>query len=162
MAYRFNSNLTAGRLRDLLDYCPETGVFTRRVTVNNRNRAGSIAGYTGQAGYEYIGIDGTSFMSHRLAWLHVHGCWPAEEIDHINRDRGDNRIVNLRAVCRSVNNRNNSGRGYFLDKRSGKYRAGMTVNKRTVYLGSFDRAEDARCAYLAARDAIISKLTGAS
>ena len=89
--------LTADRLRQLLDYEPATGVFTWKV---NRSivKAGQKAGVNphGGDGYPRIGVDGQQCLAHRLAWLHVHGRFPDDEIDHINGIRSDNRLSNLR------------------------------------------------------------------
>jgi hypothetical protein len=95
--------LTAERLREILGYDPETGLFTRLVRTG-RIRAGEVAGTAHSRGYRSIVIDGRVYLSHRLAWLYVHGEWPPEQIDHINRNRADNRLVNLRAAKQSQNN----------------------------------------------------------
>jgi hypothetical protein len=101
-------NLTAERLRELVDYDPETGKFTW-----TRNRAykalgGTAAGYLNTNGYARITIDSVSHAAHRLAWLHVYGEWPKASIDHINRNRQDNRIANLREATQSEQNANSS------------------------------------------------------
>jgi hypothetical protein len=87
--------LAAERLRERLRYDGGTGVFTRRVG-SGHARAGEIAGSVHSTGYVRIGIDGGKYTAHRLAWLYVHGVWPSDQIDHINRNRSDNRIANLR------------------------------------------------------------------
>lgn len=97
--------LTAERLRELLTYDPETGEFRWRYTRGCRAR-GQIAGTVTCLGYLTIAIDGRKYKAHRLAWLHVHGEWPYPEIDHINRIKLDNRLVNLRRATRAENNAN--------------------------------------------------------
>jgi hypothetical protein len=87
--------LTAERLRERLHYDAETGVFTRRVGSGHAH-AGDMAGSVHSTGYVRIGIDGGKYTAHCLAWLYVHGVWPSDQIDHINRNRSDNRIANLR------------------------------------------------------------------
>ena len=87
--------LTAERLRELLSYSPETGLFYWRVSKGSV-AAGTQAGNPGVRGYIVIRIDGVPHYAHRLAWLHVHGEHPTGEIDHRNNNRADNSISNLR------------------------------------------------------------------
>jgi hypothetical protein len=100
--------LTAERLRELLDYDPEAGIFVwlspalRARRANVGGRAGGSAPY----GYLRVGIDGGVYLAHRLVWLYVHGIWPERDIDHLNGIRTDNRISNLRHVSRSINLQN--------------------------------------------------------
>ena len=99
------SNLTAARLREVLDYDPSTGAFTNRI-----KRIGAIVGrQTGTVsryGYTHIRIDGVTYRAHRLAWLYMNGAWPNHQIDHINGVRGDNRIANLRDLPEGLNQQN--------------------------------------------------------
>src|SRR5262245_33505102 len=104
------SALTAERLREVLDYDPSTGVFK-----SNGGRCGSRVGATlvgtvRPDGYREIRIDWQRYLAHRLAWLHVHGSWPAGDIDHVNGNPSDNRIVNLRLATRTQNNANSRRR----------------------------------------------------
>ena len=96
---RNRRDLTHALLLEQVHYDPETGVFTRRKT-------GKACGRQSVDGYIYIVIKGCSYKAHRLAWFYVHGSWPIFVIDHINRDRADNRIVNLRDVPQSINAQN--------------------------------------------------------
>lgn len=99
--------MDATTLRTLLDYNPLTGQFTWRVRAAHRIHVGDIAGVICKStGYRVIGINGVRHSAHRLAWLHVHGEWPAQNIDHINGDRSDNRIENLRDVSQQTNTLN--------------------------------------------------------
>ena len=93
------------RLKELLEYDPETGVFIWK-TRRGGLKAGSVAGTKHANGYVRIKCDGKSYMAHRLAWLYVHGQFPEKQIDHINGLREDNRLSNLRCVSRSENQRN--------------------------------------------------------
>ena len=87
--------LTAERLRERLHYDAGTGVFTRRVG-SGHARAGDMAGTVHRTGYVRISIDGRKYTAHHLAWLYVHGVWSSDQIEHINRKRSDNRLVNLK------------------------------------------------------------------
>lgn len=151
--------LTADRLRDLLHYDADTGVFVCRVT-RGRTAAGSVAGAIHLHGYRVITIDGCGFKAHRLAWLYVHGEFPKGVIDHINGTRDDNRIVNLRDVTHQINAENRRG------PRAGKKIALMGVRKQTMgnayhasikvggvvkALGGYPTAELAHAAYMEAK-----------
>lgn len=84
-------------LIEILEYNPESGIFVRRKT-------GHVAGSKGHhSGYVTIYIDGIGYSAHRLAWVYVHGTEPIGDIDHINRNRSDNRIENLRNITRQEN-----------------------------------------------------------
>jgi hypothetical protein len=154
------ADLTAQRLRELLDYNPDTGTFTWRVDRHVRAKAGDQAGGLDiSLGYWKIGIDGKGYRGHRLAWLHVHGEWPKWQIDHINGVRSDNRIVNLRDVPPLLNKQNRVGpskaasgfRG--VSKMTGcrGWRAEIKVKYKGIHLGIFDTPEEAHAAYLDAK-----------
>ncbi len=157
---RAKPELTAERLREALDYDPETGVFTWRFQPNARKElntvlAGKVAGGMHARGYWAIRIDEWTYLAHRLAWLHVHGRWPERQIDHINMTRLDNRLVNLREATNSDNscNRpmkagNRAGlKGVSFHKRMGRWRARITKNGEHILLGHFDSPEEAAEAY---------------
>jgi hypothetical protein len=145
--------LTQRRLKELLSYCPITGLFEWRQTrpgVNAASKVGTVSG-----GYLRVSVDGQRHMAHRLAWLYMTGEWPHDTIDHINRDRLDNRWGNLRCLPHRLNAQNQGGRGYHFNERLGKYVAQISTggrkNKTVIYLGLFDSPERARSAYLAAK-----------
>jgi len=94
------------RFKELLAYNPDTGQFRRCITVADNAKVDSVAGYVDFRGYRTIMIDGKRYRAGRLAWLFVHGKWPKPEIDHINRDRSDDRIGNLREATKHQNRRN--------------------------------------------------------
>jgi hypothetical protein len=150
--------LTAERLRELLDYNPETGVFRWKKDGRGRTmRVGAVAGTMHSAGYSQINFGGSLWLSHRLAWLYVFSEWPREQIDHINGDRSDNRISNLREATLSQNASNRKRRadnacgfkGVYRSAR-GRFEARMRVNGQLKYLGHFNTAEEAHAAYCAA------------
>lgn len=152
------TNLTAERLRELLDYDPVNGTFTWRVNRNGvriGDRAGSLVD---SRGYLRVGIDGREYSAHRLAWLYVHGEWPTQVIDHCNGDPSDNRIENLRDVSQQVNVQNQHRArstnkcGLLGVRRQGKrWYARIMTNGRERHIGTFDTPEEAHAAYLAVK-----------
>jgi hypothetical protein len=135
------------RLSAVLSYDVETGAICR---------CGSSmpAGCVKRTGYRYVGILGGAFAAHRLAWALFHGADPSGEIDHINGDKDDNRIANLRLADRSQNNRNSRRargkqypKGVWREKDSGRFRAQIRHSGRQHYLGAFDSPEEAHAAY---------------
>lgn len=149
--------LTAERLRDKVHYDPNTGLFRRRHT-GPGVKAGEIAGSVHANGRIVFNVDQTVYYAHRLAWLYVHGVWPAFDVDHRNGDCQDNRIDNLRAVTRTVNAQNQR-RAHSDNKtgllgvsiRNGKPCAQITVNRRVIWLGFHATPEAAHQAYLVAK-----------
>lgn len=147
--------ITADRLREVINYNPETGEFRWRVTLSQRALAGSIAGCNSPEKYVRIRIDGKLYHGHRLAWLYVHGDLPPSGVDHKNLQRGDNRITNLRPATTSQNcaNRgldknNTSGvKGVSWYSTKGKWVAKIYCQGRKHSLGSFDSKEAAAFAY---------------
>jgi hypothetical protein len=154
--------LTQQKLKELLDYNPDTGDFTNKVHRNGRSPFGAIAGYTRPDRYKSIRIDRKSYLQHRLAWLYVYGVWPEKHIDHINNDPSDNRILNLRDVTRSENlqnraaqSNNTSGhKGVTWLKATQKWQAQIRLNNKNIYLGTFDTVELASDAYQSASNKI--------
>lgn len=142
--------ITAELLREILVYEPCSGSFLWKIS-SGRAKAGDVAGYAGDLDYRSIQIFGRAYCAHRLAWLHVHGIWPADEIDHINGVRGDNRLVNLRSATTAENRQNHAVRrdntskfpGVNWDKYSGKWRVRIRVPGRRLHVGLFKRLEDA-------------------
>ena len=162
--------LTSTRLREILDYDPDTGVFTRRVTTSNRAKIGDMAGFIKSNGYRYICIDGKTYREHRLVWLFITGAWPDAEIDHINLEKADNRFANLRAATRSENLANtrvrngNTSRlkGISWHKRDKKWRARIAAPGKQKYLGNFDCPAAAHFAYIVAADKAFGEFARAS
>ncbi len=140
---------------DVLEYCPASGKFTWKVDRGGTAWAGTQAGAVDGNGYTNIRFNGRLFKAHRLAWLVIHGVWPSHDIDHINRDKSDNRIVNLRLatdaqnVANSTVRRDNRCGLKGVSQRGRKYIARITKNKTRVVIGLFLSKEEAHSAYLA-------------
>lgn len=160
--------LTQTRLRELLEYDPETGVFRWRKS-SRRGWTGREAGCLkygkGSGDYVLIRIEGETLRASRLAWLYMTGAWPDQDVDHANLNRSDNRWSNLRLATRSQNmangslrSNNTSGyRGVTWDAAHSKWRAQVRLGHRNYYCGLFDTPEAAALA----RDAKAATLHGA-
>ena len=98
-----------------------------------------------------MGLMPGSLRCHHYAWFMTYGNVDFEMLDHINRDKTDNRICNLRITNDTLNKQNQDVKGYTLDKRSNKWRARIIFNKKRIDLGYFDSEEEAREAYLSAK-----------
>ena len=151
--------ISAERLRELLDYDPETGIFIRRITTSNRSPKGSTAGRNNGNGYLRIMIDGYTDYAHRLAWFYVYGKWPEGEIDHIDGNGRNNAISNLRDGTHAENSQNLSLRstnksgaiGVSWAKNIQRWEAYICVNYKKKCLGYFDDPQEARATYLKAK-----------
>ena len=150
-----SDNLTQEYLKEILSYDTETGLFTWKQRTAYRLKVGDIAGCLDDLGYVKITIKYTRYGAHRLAWLYCYGEFPPLEIDHINRNRSDNRIDNLRLADRCLNTQNtnmrsnnSSGyRGVSYYKANGKWKAQIRSNKKWHNLGYHDTPELASGAY---------------
>lgn len=162
-------SLTQDRLKQLLAYCPDTGEFEWKIS-KGRAKAGQLAGATDASGYRIIRADGALYKAHRLAWLYMHGKWPAGVLDHINRVPGDNRISNLREVTQSENMHNASRRsksgvpGVRWREERNRWVAQIRVGYTNYVIGSFTSKDEAIEARRAAEKAMVSSIymTGAS
>lgn len=152
--------LTYERADQIVRYDPETGVIAWIVPPASWIEPGSEAGTVHKAsGYRHITIGQTKYRAHRIAWLLCHRDWPARQVDHINGDKLDNRIANLRlASCsqnqqnRATDKRNKSGfTGVSWDRGTQKWRAKICIDRRQVHLGVFDTPEQAAEAYAKAK-----------
>jgi len=151
----FMADLTQERLKEVLDYDPETGEFTwkLRQDVNlawNAKWSGKVAG-SNHRGYLLIQIDSGFYMAHRLAFLYMTGVFPFDVTDHINGVGTDNRWVNLREISRELNNqslalRSDSTTGAcgvdFCATRK-KFRARVNYKGREIHCGYFALKEEA-------------------
>ena len=145
----------------ILKYDPDTGDFHWAVRIGRKTRAGAKAG-TPQGKDRYLAVtyQGEHYLAHRLAWYYVHGVWPDGPIDHINADKVDNRIANLRVVTSSINAQNIGHRPRKSKTtligavpEDNRFRAAIwsPADKRLIRLGRFDTPEEAHAAYVEAK-----------
>ncbi len=152
------NELTAEYLRSVLDYDPETGIFTWKVGSANQVKAGDVAGCPDGGGYLRIKLQRRHYQAHRLAWLHTSGVWPKDQLDHINRIRTDNRVSNLREATNKQNQQNAGKRsdnksghpGVSWYKQNYKWVAKIAHNRKQIHLGYFATLEEALSARKAA------------
>lgn len=154
------NGITRERLQFLVDYDAQTGIFTwlnhGEVPVHCR---GMVAGCMDTHGYLLIRVDGFQYRAHRLAWLYTKGSFPELLIDHINGDKLDNRIANLRDVSSRVNSENirspyRTNKSKLLGAHyagSNRWNSSISVRGKIVFLGHFPTPEEANSAYLAAK-----------
>jgi hypothetical protein len=150
--------LTAERVREVLNYDPDTGIFTWKIHRHSRRKPGDVAARYEPGKRKYICIDNRDYLAHRLAWLHVHGEWPNCLVDHVNGDPGDNRLANLRLATYAQNLSNSRVKksnklglkGVQEYRSSGRYVARITVDKKIMHLGSFASPSEAHAAYVSA------------
>lgn len=140
------------RLLELLDYCPLSGVFTRKISLTNKVKVGDVAGNNNK-GYWELSVDGKTYMAHVLAWFYVYGVWPTKDIDHEDMNKSNNAIKNLREASESQNGANTLKRpanltGFKGVTAYGKgFKAAIMVDRKRIHLGVFSQASDAAMAY---------------
>lgn len=161
--------LTQLRLRELVNYDPETGKFYWRKrpyqTGDRPSWEGKEAGTTSVQGYRLITLENEKFRAARVAWLYMTGEWPTHDIDHVNGDVADDRWCNLRSATKSENMQNmkrrkdnTSGvRGVSWNVRRQQWHARVTANGTNYHCGYFDTLEKAK----ATRDNRAAVLHGA-
>jgi hypothetical protein len=152
------------QLRAAYSYDPATGEIRHLLPDRGPRVQGAIAGTLDRLGYRHLNYRKRFYKGHRVAWALHYGAWPEGEIDHINGDPGDNRIVNLRICTRLQNQMNRAAqknnklgkKGVQSIYEGRRYRAKISLRGKTIHLGCFKRMEDA----VAAREAAERRLFG--
>ena len=147
--------ITQSELKEVLEYNPDTGVFTWKKTVSSRAKTGDVAGSKNNRRYINIRVNKKQYMAHRLAYFYMTGNFPENQIDHINHIRDDNRWSNLRDATHSQNQanqlkrkNNKSGyKGVAYYKRDKKWHARIMYMKKRIHLGCYNTPEEASEAY---------------
>jgi hypothetical protein len=147
---------------EVLSYDESTGIFKRKKDYGNI-KAGSVAGGSHTRGYLVISIFNRKYFAHRLAWFFKHGVFPDGQIDHIDRNKLNNRIDNLRVVTNAENqhnqgikSNNTSGfQGVTWSAQKKKWHARITIDGRQKHLGFFDSPEAAAEVYRIAKQPMI-------
>jgi hypothetical protein len=155
---RNEAKLTLAEAHRLFKYDPETGILTRRISPSKNVKAGDVAGTISGGGHLQLKVNHVSYGVHRICWFMTYGRWPHYQLDHINGVRTDNRMSNLREVSSAENCRNRSIQadnksgvtGVSWHKKYGRWSAYIGHNGKLIYLGMFDRFEDAVAARKAA------------
>ena len=143
--------LTQQILKKWLNYNSDTGIFTWKKKPNRRIKIDSVAGHhRPKNGYIVIRIDSKNYFAHRLSWLYVYGEWPKNEIDHINQNKGDNKIYNLRDIKHRYNTINISYRknksgvtGVHWCNTSNRWITRINLNKKLIYTKYYKKFIDA-------------------
>lgn len=145
-------NVTIEELRDWLSYDPDTGDLIWKRGKYEGNQAGWI---NKTLGYRQVNINRKIGYAHRMIWAMVHGEWPRHFIDHVNGDKADNRLANLRLASKSENVQNTPRRrdnttgykGVTFSKQRQKYKAQIWLNGVNNHLGFFTCPKEAHEAY---------------
>lgn len=152
--------MTYDEIESRVRYDSSTGKFYRK-TSGGRFKEGEETGWINTQGYRCLSFLGREFLAHRVAWFLTHKVWP-KEIDHINGDRSDNRIINLREVTSAQNKWNtgvkNTNKTGFRNvyKHLDKYRSRFMYNGHMIEGGVFDTPEEAFLAISKLRNDLLS------
>jgi hypothetical protein len=143
--------LTQNFLHQIFSYNPIDGGLYWKIS-NCPISKGTRAGCIQKKGYRQIKVLGKGYKEHRLVWFYHYGEWPINQIDHINNDRSDNRVENLREVTNSENaqNKRKITKGIYRHK-SGKWHTRIGLNKKRLSVGYYDTEEEAIQAYIDAK-----------
>lgn len=150
--------ITLERLKEVLHYDPDTGVWTWRIWMGARAPKGARAGCVTSEGYRHIRVDRRLYLAHRLAVLYMTGEWPTETVDHKNVTPGDDRWENLRNATGSQNIANSHTRcdsssglkGVSWHRQAKRWKAQIQTSGKKRHLGLFATREAAHEAYCVA------------
>ncbi|WBK39697.1 HNH endonuclease [Xanthomonas phage L522] len=157
--FKSRDDITVADVLERYHYSPETGMFLHARS-STRARIGTVAGSVNKLGYLMLSFDGLLCLAHRVAWLVVHGKWPDDQLDHVDGDRTNNMLSNLRE-CSHAENLQNRGRhsnnrsgviGVCRFKPTGEWQAYICANGKQIHLGYFATIEEAAAARAAAKE----------
>lgn len=155
-----NKALTQSKIHSLFEY-REDGNLLWKVSSTNRVRIGDIVGYLNIAGYHRVQIDRKKYFLHRLIYMYHHGSLtPGMDIDHIDGNKSNNRIENLREITHSqnlmnakINKNSKTGvKGVYFSKKAKKYQTQLVINGKNTYLGTYSTLEEAEKVMKEARE----------
>lgn len=155
---KYRNDLDYDRVRALFDYDTINGGLIWK-------KDGKVAGSIEHHGYIRIGVNGKTYRAHHLVWLWHNGVFPDTIVDHINQNKSDNRIENLRLsdptlnnLNRSTGSNNTSGyKGVTYVKRINKYQATITVKGKHYRLGQYKTFEEAKYARISAEEEYLNQ-----
>jgi hypothetical protein len=150
-----DSDITLTYIKQVLSYCPTTGVFVWKERKTRQDLIGHVAGSTGSHGYLAVSVFNRKRLAHRLAWFYVTGKWPNAHIDHIDGNKGNNCFANLREVTRFENlqnmrqaNKRNKTRLLGVSAHQGKWRVQIMTQGQRIRVSGFNTPEEAHQKYL--------------
>lgn len=146
--------MTQEELKEVL-HLNQDGTLVWRVSRGGKTKAGDIAGCNETKGYWCIRYKRIAYKAHRLVWLYVYGKFPNGQIDHIDGNKSNNRVENLRECSQSENQRNvllrqDNTSGFKCvskDKKTGKWKVRAQIEGKRKFLGYFNTPEEASDAY---------------
>jgi hypothetical protein len=141
-------------IQDVFSYETDTGILRWKISGIGGSKLGGVAGCVWGDGYRYIRYKKSLLLAHRVAFAVHYGRWP-NQVDHINLNRSDNRLCNIREATNAQNNRNKSVqsnntsgfKGVTFNRATNKFQAKITLDGKTRSLGYFSTAEDASAKY---------------
>ena len=138
------------RLHEMLDY--KNGKLIWMVRASTRIKVGDSAGYLNPDEMVHVRVDGAAYYRNRLVWIFHHGDIPEGlQVDHIDRNKSNDKIENLRLATCSQNRHNLKAKGYHWNKPLGKWQAKVCHQGKDIHLGYYDCQIDARAEYLRAK-----------
>lgn len=158
-----NSQISHQRLKELLEYFPETGSFLWQERKKNmRERVGSVD----NKGYLRISLDKVRYKAHRIAWFYIHGEWPEGMLDHIDGNKLNNKLNNLRDVQQNVNSYNtetaySSSKTGFLGvtKVGNRFYPRLGISGKVHHFGGYGTPEEAHEVYKAQKKKVMDEIT---
>ena len=154
--------LTQKRVKELFDYNEETGILIRKTGFYKAKKGDIFIKSYSSHGYAECSIDGESYLIHRIIWLWCNGYLPEGFVDHIDRNKLNNKLINLREasrVCNAQNSgnpkNNKSGvKGIYWCNTSSRWKAQIGINNRLKHIITSDNFDEAVCARLAVEQCI--------